>query len=91
MSYVNVFGFLLSLSNGLTVCYSFLLFYFVICGDFNFLSSYSMIETEYNMMFGMVGFAAARRNGTNVPIALYSLLHAAPDDGLMIVETCRAN
>ena len=36
---------LLFLSTGLTVCYSFRLFYFVICGDFNFVSSYSMIET----------------------------------------------
>nr|YP_009351333.1 NADH dehydrogenase subunit 5 [Crenetermes albotarsalis]AQP29293.1 NADH dehydrogenase subunit 5 [Crenetermes albotarsalis] len=56
MSYVNIFGFLLLfLSTGLTVCYSFRLFYFVMCGDFNFVSSYSMIEINYNMMFGMIG------------------------------------
>nr|YP_009250448.1 NADH dehydrogenase subunit 5 [Coptotermes frenchi]AMX22647.1 NADH dehydrogenase subunit 5 [Coptotermes frenchi] len=56
MSYVNVFGFLLLfLSTGLTVCYSFRLFYFVLCGDFNFVSSYSMVETNYNMVVGMVG------------------------------------
>nr|URH16730.1 NADH dehydrogenase subunit 5 [Dentispicotermes sp. n. 2 SH-2021a] len=56
MSYVNMFGFfLLFVSTGLTVCYSFRLFYFVLCGDFNFVSSYSMVETNYNMMFGMVG------------------------------------
>nr|AQP28073.1 NADH dehydrogenase subunit 5 [Macrotermes sp. B TB-2017] len=56
MSYVNVFGFfLLFLSTGLTVCYSFRLFYFVMCGDFNFVSSHSMVETGYNMVFGMVG------------------------------------
>nr|AQP30323.1 NADH dehydrogenase subunit 5 [Rhynchotermes nasutissimus] len=56
MSYVNMFGFLLLfLSTGLTVCYSFRLFYFVLCGDFNFVPSYSMVETSYNMVFGMVG------------------------------------
>nr|AIY61900.1 NADH dehydrogenase subunit 5 [Basidentitermes aurivillii] len=56
MSYVNMFGFLLLfLSTGLTVCYSFRLFYFVMCGDFNFVPTYSMVETNYNMMFGMIG------------------------------------
>nr|YP_009250682.1 NADH dehydrogenase subunit 5 [Heterotermes tenuior]AMX23011.1 NADH dehydrogenase subunit 5 [Heterotermes tenuior] len=56
MSYLNVFGFfLLFVSTGLTVCYSFRLFYFVLCGDFNFVSSYSMAETNYNMVVGMIG------------------------------------
>nr|WNL53881.1 NADH dehydrogenase subunit 5 [Microtermes sp.] len=56
MSYVNMFGFfLLFLSTGLTVCYSFRLFYFVMCGDFNFVSSHSVVETSYNMVCGMVG------------------------------------
>nr|YP_009350722.1 NADH dehydrogenase subunit 5 [Silvestritermes heyeri]AQP27648.1 NADH dehydrogenase subunit 5 [Silvestritermes heyeri] len=56
MSYVNMFGFfLLFVSTGLTVCYSFRLFYFVLCGDFNFVPSYSMAETGYNMVFGMIG------------------------------------
>nr|AIY61952.1 NADH dehydrogenase subunit 5 [Caetetermes taquarussu] len=56
MSYLNIFGFfLLFVSTGLTVCYSFRLFYFVLCGDFNFVPSYSMIETNYNMMYGMIG------------------------------------
>nr|URH17028.1 NADH dehydrogenase subunit 5 [Pericapritermes sp. H SH-2022a] len=56
MSYVNMFGFfLLFISTGLTVCYSFRLFYFVLCGDFNFVSSSSMAETGYNMVFGMIG------------------------------------
>nr|AMX23061.1 NADH dehydrogenase subunit 5 [Reticulitermes flavipes] len=56
MSYVNVFGFLLLfISTGLTVCYSFRLFYFVLCGDFNFVSLYSMVDTNYNMVMGMVG------------------------------------
>jgi NADH-ubiquinone oxidoreductase chain 5 len=56
MGYVNMFGFfLLFLSTGLTVCYSFRLFYFIMCGDFNFFSSYSMSETNYNIIFGMIG------------------------------------
>nr|AQP30264.1 NADH dehydrogenase subunit 5 [Tumulitermes sp. AUS49] len=56
ISYVNMFGFfLLFVSTGLTVCYSFRLFYFVLCGDFNFVPSYSMVETNYNMMVGMIG------------------------------------
>nr|AQP26945.1 NADH dehydrogenase subunit 5 [Procapritermes sp. 1 TB-2017] len=56
MSYVNMFGFLLLfISTGLTVCYSFRLFYFVLCGDFNFVPSSSMSETGYNMVFGMIG------------------------------------
>ena len=56
MRYVNMFGFLLLfLSTGLTVCYSFCLFYFVVCGDFNSVSSYLMAETGYNMVFGMLG------------------------------------
>nr|YP_009128250.1 NADH dehydrogenase subunit 5 [Reticulitermes aculabialis]AJO61986.1 NADH dehydrogenase subunit 5 [Reticulitermes aculabialis] len=56
MSYVNVFGFLLLfVSTGLTVCYSFRLFYFVLCGDFNFVSLHSMVDTNYNMVMGMIG------------------------------------
>jgi len=34
----------------------------------------------------VVRLVAARRTGTNVPIAPYSLLNVAPDDGLMIVR-----
>jgi len=56
MRYVNIFGFfLLFVSTGLTVFYSFRLFYFVLCGDFNFIPSYSMVETRYNMIFGIIG------------------------------------
>nr|AIY62017.1 NADH dehydrogenase subunit 5 [Constrictotermes cavifrons] len=56
MSYMNIFGFLLLfLSTGLTVCYSFRLFYFVLCGDFNFVPIFSMVEINYNMMVGMIG------------------------------------
>jgi len=54
--YITIFGFfLLFVSTFLTVCYSFRLFYFVICGDFNFVPSYSMVETSYNIVFGMIG------------------------------------
>nr|AQP27060.1 NADH dehydrogenase subunit 5 [Odontotermes sp. BDIT086] len=56
MGYVNMFSFfLLFLSTGLTVCYSFRLFYYVMCGDFNFVSSCNMSETSYYMVFGMIG------------------------------------
>jgi len=54
MRYVNIF-FLLFVSTGLTVCCSFCLFCFVLYGDFNFVLSYSMVETRYNMMFGIIG------------------------------------
>jgi hypothetical protein len=30
-------------------------YYFILCGYFNFLSSYSMAETSHNMMFGITG------------------------------------
>jgi hypothetical protein len=51
-----MFGFfLLFVSTGLTACYSLRLFYFVLCGDFNFVPSYSIVETSYNMMFVMTG------------------------------------
>nr|QAX91162.1 NADH dehydrogenase subunit 5 [Schedorhinotermes longirostris] len=56
MGYVNIFGFfLLFLSTGLTVCYSFRLFYYVFCGDFGFFPSFSVEEVNYNMSYGMVG------------------------------------
>ena len=42
-----MFGFLLFLSTGLTVCYSFL--YFILCGDFNHVSFYSMVETGFGL------------------------------------------
>jgi len=46
---------LLFLSTGLTVCYSFRLFYFVMCGDFDFVPSFSMVEVNYNKVFGIIG------------------------------------
>jgi hypothetical protein len=40
-----VFAFsLLLVSTGLTACYSFRLFYFVLCADFSFVPSYSEAE-----------------------------------------------
>nr|ATL76473.1 NADH dehydrogenase subunit 5 [Stylotermes sp. CN13]ATL76512.1 NADH dehydrogenase subunit 5 [Stylotermes sp. Chi-156] len=56
LSYVNVFGFvLLFVSTGLTVFYSFRLFYYGFCGDFNFFPMFSVFETNNNMIVGMVG------------------------------------
>nr|WGO58166.1 NADH dehydrogenase subunit 5 [Scalida pyrrhocephala] len=56
MNYVNVFGFFLFyFSTGLTVCYSFRLFYYVLCGDFNLNSFYFVGEENYNMVNGMMG------------------------------------
>jgi NADH-ubiquinone oxidoreductase chain 5 len=44
MRYINIFGFiLLFVSTGLTVCYSFRLFYFVLCGDFNFVPEWDFV------------------------------------------------
>ena len=51
-----MFGFfLLFVSTRLTVCCSYRFFYFVLCGDFNFVPSYSIVETRYNIIFGIVG------------------------------------
>jgi NADH-ubiquinone oxidoreductase chain 5 len=48
---LEMFGFvLLFVSTGSTVCYSFRLFCFL-CGDFNFVPSYSMVETSYNIWY----------------------------------------
>ena len=41
----------------------------------------------FNKLYSAIGtFVLARRTGTNVPIALYSLLNVAPGDELMIVR-----
>nr|YP_005351198.1 NADH dehydrogenase subunit 5 [Periplaneta americana]ADD71933.1 NADH dehydrogenase subunit 5 [Periplaneta americana] len=56
LSYMNMFGFFLFyFSTGLTVCYSFRLFYYTLCGDFNMLSMYNMGEYSFNMIKGMLG------------------------------------
>jgi NADH-ubiquinone oxidoreductase chain 5 len=53
--YVNMFGFfLLFVSTGLTVYYSFRLVYFVLFCDFNFVPYYSMAETNYLMIICMI-------------------------------------
>nr|URX53857.1 NADH dehydrogenase subunit 5 [Postelectrotermes sp. 2 AB-2022a]URX53870.1 NADH dehydrogenase subunit 5 [Postelectrotermes sp. 2 AB-2022a] len=55
-SYINLFGFFLFFaSTGLTVCYSFRLFYYVFCGDFNLSSFYFISDDNLNMIYGMVG------------------------------------
>jgi len=51
-----MFGFfLLFVSTGLTVSYSFRLFCFVLCGGFNFVPTYYTVETSYNVVFGTIG------------------------------------
>nr|URX53365.1 NADH dehydrogenase subunit 5 [Glyptotermes fuscus] len=55
-SYVNLVGFFLFFAaTGLTVCYSFRLFYYVFCGDFNLSTFYSISESNINMLYGMLG------------------------------------
>nr|UQJ75255.1 NADH dehydrogenase subunit 5 [Paraneotermes simplicicornis] len=55
-SYVNLVGFILFFaSTGLTVCYSFRLFYYVFCGDFNLSSFYFISDDNSNMIYGMMG------------------------------------
>nr|WGO58062.1 NADH dehydrogenase subunit 5 [Rhabdoblatta melancholica] len=55
LSYLNMFGFFLFyFSTGLTVCYSFRLFYYTLCGDFNLTNFYYMGEENKNMIVGMM-------------------------------------
>nr|YP_010227859.1 NADH dehydrogenase subunit 5 [Cryptocercus laojunensis]UDD86645.1 NADH dehydrogenase subunit 5 [Cryptocercus laojunensis] len=55
LSYLNLFGFFLFfISTGLTVCYSFRLFYYVLCGDFNMNSFCFLFEYNFNMLRGML-------------------------------------
>nr|YP_010620961.1 NADH dehydrogenase subunit 5 [Hebardina concinna]WAX39305.1 NADH dehydrogenase subunit 5 [Hebardina concinna] len=55
LSYINIFGFFLFFfSTGLTVCYSFRLFYYTLCGDFNLVSMFCMYEDSLNMLKGML-------------------------------------
>nr|WGO58140.1 NADH dehydrogenase subunit 5 [Symploce tubercularis] len=55
LSYMNLFGFFLFyFSTGLTVCYSFRLFYYTLCGDFNLSSFYHMGEENKFMLKGMI-------------------------------------
>nr|YP_010946915.1 NADH dehydrogenase subunit 5 [Salganea raggei]WGO57672.1 NADH dehydrogenase subunit 5 [Salganea raggei] len=55
LNYLNIFGFFLFyISTGLTVCYSFRLFYYTMCGDFNLSTFYFMGEESKDMMVGML-------------------------------------
>jgi len=73
LRYGNMFGgfFLLFVSAGLTVCYSFRLFYFVLCGNFNFVPSFSVVETNCNIMFGMIGLLVMSDFGGGSLIRLF--------------------
>nr|YP_009726966.1 NADH dehydrogenase subunit 5 [Cryptotermes declivis]QIA95626.1 NADH dehydrogenase subunit 5 [Cryptotermes declivis] len=54
--YINWVGFLLFfVSTGLTVCYSFRLFYYGFCGDFNLSSFYDISDDNPKMLCGMIG------------------------------------
>nr|WGO57984.1 NADH dehydrogenase subunit 5 [Pseudophoraspis clavellata] len=56
LSYMNMFGFFLFFfSTGLTVCYSFRLFYYTLCGNFNLTTFFYMGEENNNMIVGMMG------------------------------------
>nr|ALO76278.1 NADH deshydrogenase subunit 5 [Leucocelis sp. LEU01] len=55
MSYVNMYIYILFLSTGLTVCYTFRLIYYVLVGDFNYLSLSSISDTGFIMLKGMSG------------------------------------
>jgi NADH-ubiquinone oxidoreductase chain 5 len=55
-SYVNLIGFMLFIvSTGLTVCYSFRLFYYVFFGDFNSSTLCLIVDDSFNMVCGMIG------------------------------------
>nr|UGN61661.1 NADH dehydrogenase subunit 5 [Cryptocercus zagunaoensis]UGN61700.1 NADH dehydrogenase subunit 5 [Cryptocercus zagunaoensis] len=55
LSYLNMFGFFLFfVSTGLTVCYSFRLFYYVFCGDFNMNSFSFLFEYNLSILRGML-------------------------------------
>nr|URX53428.1 NADH dehydrogenase subunit 5 [Rugitermes unicolor] len=55
-SYFNLISFFLFFfSTGLTVCYSFRLFYYVFSGDFNSSSCYFIGDDNFNMVCGMIG------------------------------------
>nr|YP_010460799.1 NADH dehydrogenase subunit 5 [Statilia flavobrunnea]AND97191.1 NADH dehydrogenase subunit 5 [Statilia sp. FY-2016a]UUF67548.1 NADH dehydrogenase subunit 5 [Statilia flavobrunnea] len=56
MSNLNMFMyFLYFFSTGLTVCYSFRLFYYVLWGDFNLTPMFKLSEESWMMVYGMLG------------------------------------
>nr|YP_010460760.1 NADH dehydrogenase subunit 5 [Hierodula maculata]UUF67496.1 NADH dehydrogenase subunit 5 [Hierodula maculata] len=56
MSNLNMFMyFMYFFSTGLTVCYSFRLFYYVLWGNFNLVPMFKLSEESWMMMYGMLG------------------------------------
>nr|YP_010487103.1 NADH dehydrogenase subunit 5 [Eupatorus hardwickei]UWI70887.1 NADH dehydrogenase subunit 5 [Eupatorus hardwickei] len=56
MEYINVYIYILYyVSTGLTVCYTFRLIYYVLVGDFNYLSLNSISDKGFIMLKGMSG------------------------------------
>nr|YP_011017976.1 NADH dehydrogenase subunit 5 [Acromantis japonica]WQG15333.1 NADH dehydrogenase subunit 5 [Acromantis japonica] len=56
LSNLNMFMyFLYFFSTGLTVCYSFRLFYYVLWGEFNLVPMFKLSEESWMMMMGMMG------------------------------------
>nr|YP_010729352.1 NADH dehydrogenase subunit 5 [Sternolophus rufipes]WED07057.1 NADH dehydrogenase subunit 5 [Sternolophus rufipes] len=56
MNYLNIYIYLIYfISTGLTVCYTFRLIYYVLLGDFNFVSLSSISDLGYTMLKGMSG------------------------------------
>nr|ASY98087.1 NADH dehydrogenase subunit 5 [Creobroter gemmatus] len=56
LSNLNMFMyFLYFFSTGLTVCYSFRLFYYVLWGEFNLVPMYKLSEESWMMIYGMLG------------------------------------
>uniref|UniRef100_UPI003001A8E1 NADH dehydrogenase subunit 5 n=1 Tax=Hierodula latipennis TaxID=2908860 RepID=UPI003001A8E1 len=56
MSNLNMFMyFMYFFSTGLTVCYSFRLFYYVLWGEFNLVPMFKLSEKSWMMIYGMLG------------------------------------
>nr|UUF67509.1 NADH dehydrogenase subunit 5 [Hierodula sp.] len=56
MSNLNMFMyFMYFFSTGLTVCYSFRLFYYVLWGEFNLVPMFKLSEESWMMIYGMLG------------------------------------
>nr|AVE15519.1 NADH dehydrogenase subunit 5 [Stenotoxodera porioni] len=56
LSNLNMFMYMLYFfSTGLTVCYSFRLFYYVLWGDFNLVPMFKLNEENWMMVYGMLG------------------------------------
>uniref|UniRef100_UPI00300374CD NADH dehydrogenase subunit 5 n=1 Tax=Theopompa ophthalmica TaxID=2908871 RepID=UPI00300374CD len=56
LSNLNVFIYIMYfVSTGLTVCYSFRLFYYILWGDFNMTVMFKLGEESWDMMVGMLG------------------------------------